>query len=147
MKYLLILLISSVSFGKDVEILVNRNTPKDVTFGIVKSVIDLNKGVGSSKITFVNSVFNYKIFITYVSKQKESIAGEAYKNFLFCRINLYPNSSGILKTTVWHEIGHCLGLGHDGVVGKIMSEKVKPFNTYPDAEVGEFLEDVKEAIK
>lgn len=147
MRYLLILLIASVSFGKDVEILVNRDTPRDVTFGIVKSVLDLNKSVGDNKITFVNATFSYKIFITYVPKQKETIAGEAYKTLLFCKINLYPNSFGILKTTVWHEIGHCLGLGHDGVVGKIMSEKVKPFSTYPGAEVSEFLENVKEAIK
>lgn len=147
MKMFFLLLFSSLSYGRDYSVIISKTVPKDLTPIFVKNVIDLNKEVGGNHITFVNSLLNKKIYIDYDPVQFENAAGMAIRRTFYCRITLYPLSEGIYKTTLWHEIGHCLGLNHNGVVGRIMSEKVKAFQNYSQEEVEFFLNDVRRQLR
>lgn len=144
---LLFLLLALPALAKDITITVMPSTPYDVSKDIMYSIVDLNNGVGGNKITFVNDLFSYKVKIEYQNKDNGSTAGEAWKGYLYCKINLYPASHNVFKTTVWHEIGHCLGLSHDGNIGHIMSEKVLPFGQYSPKEVNYFLNSMKMRLR
>lgn len=147
MRYIIFLLISVTTFAKDYTIVVSKDVDRVMSKHIVYNTIQLNKELKETKFTFVDRFVNYKIFITYSPKPKGYIAGEALKRFFYCSITLYPPSINVFKTTLWHEIGHCTGLGHNGVHGHIMSEKVDPFENYSEDKVKEFIEDMKKVIE
>lgn len=47
-----------------------------------------------------------------------------------------------LKTTVWHEMGHCAGLMHDSKQGRIMYKYASNWEEYSSSEVSRFLSDI-----
>jgi len=148
MKLLLLLLLFALpSYGRDSTIVITQDTDNNIAKNVVYDVVDLNKRIGKNKFTFVDNFTNYRIFISYNFQPKGNIAGEAVKYLFYCRITLYPPSYNVFKTTVWHEIGHCLGMDHEGYVGHIMSEKVKSFKEYSQEEIDTFVENVKRRVK
>jgi hypothetical protein len=66
--------------------------------------------------------------------------GRACMNCDFCQIQVREEfDHGILKSIVWHELGHCAGLQHLTERADIMNPLVVPFHSYSDSSVQDFL--------
>jgi hypothetical protein len=136
---------TQASGGRDVTIHFNYRTPSPLVYNIAKSIMELNSSLNDSMFKFGPGPNNYNVTIEYSEAPFKNVAGTAQNMFTYCRIVIYPTSiqNNILKTVVWHEIGHCLGLNHNGYFEHIMSEHVKPFETYNQEEVNLFLLEIK----
>lgn len=65
-----------------------------------------------------------------------------------CVIRFRPGQgAAILKTVIWHEYGHCVGLTHVEDDYEIMYPKAEPFEEYTRDEVESYLTAVAGAIK
>lgn len=81
--------------------------------------------------------------ITYIKVNlPDNILGRAPVGNPQCNIQLSPKNfiynPPILKTVVWHEIGHCLGMGHHESPRDIMYSIAKPFNFYNTSDIAGF---------
>jgi hypothetical protein len=116
---------------------------------ITDFILELNSNLNKDAFRFGRTISGRKIIISYTDKQNGRIAGFARSSAPYCEVTIYPTAikSDILKTTVWHELGHCVGLHHNGVSGEIMSEIALPFKVYKEDKIDRFLKDFNKAVE
>jgi hypothetical protein len=150
MKYFIVSLLILIGCtqaieGRDVTVYFDSKAPSLVVHKSAKSIFDLNDALKYDMFSFGFKSPNYVVYVEYSDTPNGRIAGMARPSFLSCRITLFPNTieNDLIKTVVWHEMGHCLGMGHNGEIGHIMSEKVNSFDTYSKEEIDLFISEVK----
>ena len=149
----LALFLANVGCGRSVwpaHIKFNSNTMSpDVTFVLTQYVKDLNKLMDQKVLKFdsdtdPDSLRSYTIFVKLALEDVEgNKAGIAEVGPYDCFITIYPLAyrSDIVKTVLWHEIGHCVGLRHIDVGREIMSPGVGHFSSYPEQKIRNFRND------
>lgn len=138
MRYLLsfILLLSGCGRGVTLPSVVTFGNDSTLEFVNLTSfyIKELNTFVEKEFFTFTtSSPRSHKITISYSkTPSPNNYAGLAYVGASSCDIIIYPlaTDSNILKTVLWHELAHCLNIGHTETLGQIMSPGVRPFQAY-----------------
>lgn len=124
----------------------------DQKFEILSILQDLNRKLDNSLFTF-NKNNKPKINLDFtektIKKQKGGLAGTALILINSCKITIYPVSFNdrILKTVLWHEVGHCFGLEHSKNPNDIMYTSVGQFENYSQDSINSFLQDLKKSSK
>ena len=119
---------------------------------ILNALEDLNKSLNSSIFTIKKNK-NSKIIFESSQKVRKgangNLAGTAMILINSCKITVFSLSfqDKIVKSVVWHEVGHCFGLEHSENPEDIMYLSVKPFEKYTKESINSFLEDLKKSLK
>jgi len=142
---LLILACTQARGGRDVSVHFTNSMPSPVTHKTVKSILELDDDLKFNMFKLGYAYNTYNVIFTYSDTPNGRVAGSAQPSLAFCKIIIYPNAVelDLIKTVIWHELGHCIGLNHNGKVGHIMSEQVNPFESYRKEEINLFLTEVK----
>jgi hypothetical protein len=81
-----------------------------------------------------------------------TIAGRATLTVESCSIQLAaflfdkPENKDLLSAVLWHELGHCAGLGHLTEVAEVMSPITLPLSRYSKEKLQRFFHDFTQAI-
>jgi hypothetical protein len=144
---LLILASTQARGGRDVSVHFTNAIPSSVTHRTVKSILELDDDLKFNMFKLGYAYNTYNVVFTYSNVPNGKVAGSAQPGLAFCKITIYPNAVefDLIKTVIWHELGHCIGLDHNGRIGHIMSEQVNPFDTYSKEEIDLFLTEVRKA--
>lgn len=147
-----LLLINSCGFSYDLtftwpaKIKILPTTPAAETMHMILAIQDLNKFLPETAVSFLGdprAIFPFQIVVRLASEDKNGYAGLATVYNDSCIITVFPVAfkSNSVKTVMWHEIGHCLGLGHKDGPRHIMSTNVGPFEMYTQEELKSFAND------
>jgi hypothetical protein len=93
----------------------------------------------------------YEIIIKYKNQNQNEIpkvAGTALRKSRQCIITIYPVAyeRNIIKSVLWHEIGHCANLNHFNGKDDIMYKSVKSFTEYDEYTVERFIKRLNNKI-
>lgn len=119
---------------------------------ILDGLQDLNRKLDNSLFTFKKNnkpVIKLDFVEKNVKREKNGLAGTALILMNSCKITIYPVSfdDRILKTVLWHEVGHCFGLEHSKNPNDIMYYSVGQFENYSQEYVDSFIQDLKKSSK
>lgn len=108
------------------------------------SISDLNSGVGEEILRIGGPILTgYPIVISKVSSFPgfPNRIGFAIQRADHCAIEIKASvfsDASLLRTTLWHELGHCAGLPHVSQSGEIMSPSIG--GSYSGAVLDRFFE-------
>ncbi|NBP13526.1 hypothetical protein EBU95_03890 [bacterium] len=94
---------------------------------------------------------NYKILIKFIdedTKTSSRVAGTALRLAHKCIISIYPVcfEKQLLKTVLWHELGHCAKLNHNETQSSIMYKTAKPFVHYTEENIEDFIKNLNKSL-
>lgn len=94
---------------------------------------------------------SYPIYIKRVSFGSQSrILGKATRALERCTIELDDRLFSVLgkylEAVIWHEVGHCAGLGHETEAGHIMSPYAAPLDSFEQDELDYFFEQIERSV-
>jgi len=125
---------------------IDKGTNAFVSNFTIQYTLELNEQLKTEALQFNPSdpdkIRAFPIIVRYSESESEmGAAGTAEKDGYSCIVTIYPVAlrSDILKTVLWHEYGHCLGLDHINVSSEIMSPGVFQFRYYKKTAVDRFL--------
>lgn len=157
MKFVLLILLLLTSCGRadytwPSVVIVSPNTPPALTYMATRSILDLNKYIGEDVVKFnitTETLTAYPLVIIFAENDDQRRAGLATIYNEVCYITVYPVAVArdLVKTVLWHEIGHCAGLMHLSESGQIMSEAVSGFDFYSDKKLELFKQQLKDVLK
>lgn len=108
---------------------------------IVQAVLLLNREAGFQAVLTEGE--GYPVYFQK-EEQEGNIAATATLESSRCVIRLRPTlfttQAYLIETVLWHELGHCRGLGHEEAAGHIMSRQVSKLSTYSAAVKQHFFE-------
>jgi hypothetical protein len=135
----------------------------EVDQGSVRAAIEeLNQGVGRTLIALDSKEASSPISIELVesiSPRQESplssgtrVAGRATQldsgcEILISKFVLESPSRDLLRSVLWHELGHCAGLEHVHEEGEIMYRSSVSFRNYSKSSLEKFFADLISAIE
>jgi predicted Zn-dependent protease len=134
------------TFTWPAKIKIVSTTPAAETMQMILAIQDLNKFLPETVVSFqgdTRSIFPFQIVVRLASEDRGSYAGLATVYNDSCIITIYPVSvrNNIVKTVMWHEIAHCVGVGHKDTSGHIMSTNVHNFEGYSEEKLKVFAND------
>lgn len=115
----------------------------------------LNEALGSNALQFgempdAEKIQAYPIVVRYSSELSDmGAAGLAEYDSYSCIVTIYPTAlkEDLLKTVLWHEYAHCLGIPHNTARDEIMSPSVYKFRFYSNNAVNRFLSEFKMILR
>lgn len=117
---------------------------------IVAYTFDLNRELKENAFGFGSAESRYPITIKYSSTPgaRPLSAGMALIYHNRCEITIYPLAitHDILKSVLWHEYGHCIGMEHLDISGELMSPGVRQFITYDQNSINLFINAFKQFL-
>jgi hypothetical protein len=133
---------------------IDKSTNAFVSNFVIQYTLELNEQLKSEALQFTppdtDKIQAFPIIVRYSETESEiGAAGTAEKDGYSCIVTIYPVAlrSDILKTVLWHEYGHCLGLDHTNANSEIMSAGVFQFRYYKKAAVDRFLNEFKMLLR
>lgn len=129
-----------------------ENFSFDQKVEILSILQDLNRQLNNSLFTFKrnnNPKINFDFVEKKIKREKNDLAGTALTLMNLCKITIYPISFDyrILKSVLWHEVGHCFGLEHSENPDDIMYYSVTSFQNYSENSINFFLQNLKKSSK
>lgn len=112
---------------------------------VLQAVIELNAKAGQVLVAVTGEGY-------HVDFEKQEFEGytaatatmEQDRCVIRLKPELFTSLKRIIGTVVWHELGHCKGLGHVQKDGEIMSPQVSALKSYPDAAINRFIERMRQ---
>lgn len=106
---------------------------------------------GKSLVNPKASDDNYRIIIKFIHDDTDTeirIAGTALRKSNECIISVYPVcfEKQILKTVIWHELGHCAKLNHTESKTDIMYKAAKSFDSYKEEDLTRFIDELNKSV-
>lgn len=104
-----------------------------------------------SLISFDKIDGNFEIIIKFNNENGQEyprVAGTALRKSRGCVITIYPVcfEKQLLKTVIWHELGHCAKLDHTELKNDIMYKLAKPFDSYKEEDIDRFIQELNKSI-
>lgn len=124
----------------------------DNELGLVRGAISSLNGQAGKTLVEEGHQDGYHIVIKKVdgTDWPKTRAGYATVAGSSCTIELskqiFENKKAdLISSVVWHELGHCSGLGHDPQEGEMMSAITSPFISYSKEVLSRFLEEMSQS--
>ncbi len=118
---------------------------------VLQALKEINE-TGENPILGDDPLVGYPILIRKVAYNKAhpTRVGYAIVGPTSCTIELseklFAELKALLTTVVFHELGHCAGLGHTSDSHQVMSENATPFEDFTSNELGVFFDSLFQAI-
>lgn len=120
---------------------------------VVQAITDMNTRSGKTLVSIEPNPAGYPITFAFVDapESAQTRAGYAIQEEETCRIELSSflfdgSRNEYIESVVFHEVGHCAGLGHTGGNGDIMSATTNRFVSYNEDKLTQFFSSFFTAI-
>jgi len=109
---------------------------------ILRAIDEFNENAGRILVSTKSN--GYPIVIKMVSPERAISQGHAWTELNECRIEISSevfliNQPDYLDSILWHEIGHCLGLGHEDLENELMYQESRPLSAYSTGSIERFF--------
>lgn len=134
---------------------IHKSVEPLVANSLVSYTKQLNEALGSNALQFdempdAEKIQAYPVVLMYSPELSSMGAlGIASYDSYSCIITIYPPAlkEDLLKTVLWHEYAHCLGIPHTQVNNEIMSPGVFKFRLYSANAITRFLAEFRMILR